>query len=236
MRMDACLVSREPVANAIVAHLFDEGLVPEGSVLDAGANDGTWSCMYACLGPTRQVIGLEAVGELLRPCFRPNVQLRVAALSDRAGHISVPAGFQRHAHRGPLPGGSAVNVTTIDDLFRGSRAAFLHLDLEDHEMLALRGVSKVLLQHRPILQVETTPGTRDVVDLLRFKSYTCFAVVESCGTKPGCRNVLCFPSEFDTQRKSKSVSRALRVGSLHLANSSSDLEWVSRKFPVKPWM
>ena len=102
-------------------------------------------------------------------------------------------------------------------------------------MLALRGAHRVLQADRPFAQVETTPATRDVVNFLRLFSYDCFAVVESCGFKPGCRNVLCFRNEAEVERKSAALSLALRVGSLHLASSDEDLALVASKFPVKAW-
>ena len=66
--MAGCLVNRELTTNSIVAGLFAEGLVPNRSVLDAGANDGSWACMYGCLDGRRTVIGVEPVAALLKPC------------------------------------------------------------------------------------------------------------------------------------------------------------------------
>ena len=39
----------ELTMNSIVAGLFHEQRIPPGAVVDAGAHDGSWSCLYAVL-------------------------------------------------------------------------------------------------------------------------------------------------------------------------------------------
>ena len=234
--MAGCLVNRELTTNSIVAGLFAEGLVPNGSVLDAGANDGSWACMYGCLDGRRTVIGVEPVAALLKPCGRPNVRLRVAALSNRTGSVPAPIGFQRHAHAGPLPSGGAVEVTTVDTVFARDRAGFLHLDVEQHEIRTLDGARRVLQMDRPLLQVEAMQPARDLMSLLGGYSYVFFAVRESCGTRDGCRNLLCLPSELmPAARQSPTLTLAARSDALHRVHSPEDLAKNVRLCPVRPW-
>ena len=49
----------EPLLVAIVRGLFAEGAMPPGSVVDAGANDGSEACVYAESSPDRVVHAVE---------------------------------------------------------------------------------------------------------------------------------------------------------------------------------
>ena len=49
----------EILLHAIIGGLFAENVVPPGSILDVGANDGEMSCFYATLDPSRKVHALE---------------------------------------------------------------------------------------------------------------------------------------------------------------------------------
>ena len=50
----------EQLLHLLLAGLFSERLVPEGSVIDVGANDGEMACYYASLDPQRTVHAMEA--------------------------------------------------------------------------------------------------------------------------------------------------------------------------------
>ena len=45
--------------NAIVFSLFKQGYLPAGDVLDVGAHDGSFSCMYACFDTNRTVHAVD---------------------------------------------------------------------------------------------------------------------------------------------------------------------------------
>ena len=49
----------EPLLHSMIEGLFSERLMPSGSVLDAGANDGEMAAFYACLDSSRVVHALE---------------------------------------------------------------------------------------------------------------------------------------------------------------------------------
>ena len=50
---------KEPVLRALIGSLFAEGLVPPGSVIDAGANSGEETCFYAERQPQRTIHAIE---------------------------------------------------------------------------------------------------------------------------------------------------------------------------------
>ena len=49
----------EPVFRILARNLFREGLIPDGSVLDAGSNTGVEACMYASFDRKRTVHALD---------------------------------------------------------------------------------------------------------------------------------------------------------------------------------
>ena len=250
-----CIVPKhEMTCNSIVAGLFAEALVPPGDVLDVGANDGSWACMYACFDKRRTVYGLEPSAALVNEsiaCGLANVRLRVGAVSDVLGSIFVPwgKGFQRQVHPNALPAASLtgnVNVTTIDTIFSGGRAGFLHLDIEEHELIALRGATRVMHTDRPFVQVEvmTTKAyeasMKALLGLLHRRNYRLFVVRESCGTRQGCRNLLCFPAEFvncDAAVRSPTLALAVRSGVMAVMNASTPEQLINdlASVPVRAW-
>ena len=54
-----CAVRKEPIFNSILVALLQSELLPNGSVIDAGAHTGTESCLYARAAPARVVHAIE---------------------------------------------------------------------------------------------------------------------------------------------------------------------------------
>ena len=100
----ACSVAHaEEILSAIVKALFAEGLMPHGSIIDAGANTGVETCMFAALAPDRTV---HSVDPLLNniACVRskcgkrsPNVQLLLGGLGATSQVLHVPSSKSRYA-------------------------------------------------------------------------------------------------------------------------------------------
>ena len=58
--------SSELTFNSIVHGLFNEpGAIPAGDIFDAGAQDGTWACMYACQQPNRTIRAVDPLARLV---------------------------------------------------------------------------------------------------------------------------------------------------------------------------
>ena len=53
------LPREEVFFNALIRSLAMEGSLPPGHILDVGANDGQWSCMYAKMDGNRTVVAVE---------------------------------------------------------------------------------------------------------------------------------------------------------------------------------
>ena len=54
-----CGVRKEPLFDSVVTSLFAEGLIPPGSIVDAGANLGTESCFFSVTGPNRTIHAID---------------------------------------------------------------------------------------------------------------------------------------------------------------------------------
>ena len=91
------LPSSEPLLIAIVRGLFAEGAMPPGSIVDAGANDGTEACVYAESAPDRLVHAVEplrnniaAIHRLRRAVNMSNIHPLMAGLGN-ASTAALPA-------------------------------------------------------------------------------------------------------------------------------------------------
>ena len=149
-------------------------IVHEGDVvLDVGANDGNYAYTLARLvGETGQVICIEPLPRLVRhlreaaSVLNLPIQVVDCAVSDRDGmadlHIPLEGSHQLHAQASMIPHGSdkfttiEVQVRRLDDIMtdRQGRISFIKVDVEGHELSALRGAVATIEHHRPVLLVE----------------------------------------------------------------------------------
>jgi len=218
----------ETIFNFVVHGLFLEQRMPDGDVLDVGASDGTWACMYACMQPKRTVRAMDPSTEMLRrlnqSCRQPNVRSYLGAVSNVSGFVQNTNRF----YIGTLnvSAGGNVPLFTIDRLFEQWRSTlgFAHLDLEGYELDAVRGGATTLARDRPIVSTEVhvgQPSARDVFDHFKSLDYQTFVIQEKCGVTPGCRNLLNIPNELLVQlRDSPVLNLALHGDMLIWANSA----------------
>ena len=169
---------------AIVSGLMQEGMLPAGSIVDAGANDGEEACRYAAEQPSRLVHALDPlaanVNATLRRCGGlANLRAAVGGLGSAPAVVAVPERLRRMTRGGRQAqvdvshieqGGSAVGddgggatqsfrVWRIDDLFFGGtwaaeRLAFAHWDVEGNEAAVVAGATRTLARDRPLLTLE----------------------------------------------------------------------------------
>ena len=164
--------------NTIIQGLFNEGLVPAGDVLDAGAHRGHWACLYACYQPFRYVRALDPtpskIANMECNTGRPHrLHKYVRAISNASGSIYVEdspglwghgRGSYASADNVVAPKNSSkfvvrVNTSSLDDLFLRewrSRLGFAHLDLEGHELHALEGGWRTIQRDLPIISTEVS--------------------------------------------------------------------------------
>tara|TARA_B100000768_G_C11238765_1_gene358490 strand:- start:562 stop:1326 length:765 start_codon:yes stop_codon:yes gene_type:complete len=93
--------SAELILNELIRSIALEGLIPEGSVIDAGANQGQDTCAFASMMPTRTVHGLDPlqrnIASLKQLCgSNPNVRPLLGGLGAAEQTLHVPASKSRY--------------------------------------------------------------------------------------------------------------------------------------------
>jgi len=157
----------------LTAALLAEVLVPDSDCVDAGAHAGAVLEQMVKLAPHGRHVAWEPLPELagrLRERF-PGVEVRQAALSDRAGtrdfaHVTADPGWSGFVAR-PSPAGGPVETISVrterldDALPSGVRPALVKIDVEGAEEEVLRGATATLAAHRPIVLFEHGLGSAD---------------------------------------------------------------------------
>ena len=159
--------------NRLLAELLEALLEPGSDCLDVGAHEGAVLCEMVRLAPSGRHLAWEplpAFARRLRERF-PSVEIREAALSDRAGerefvHVLDEPGWSGFVAR-PTPRGSKVETITVrcerldDALPVEVRPAFIKIDVEGAEEQVLRGAAGTLRRYRPTVVFEHGAGSAD---------------------------------------------------------------------------
>jgi len=171
---------REPhVERAIRSHVRSGDLV-----VDVGAHRGTLTRVLAdCVGPVGNVVAFEANAETankLREKFEGDERIHVehAAVSDQPGSARLYPGREKRSAEWSLTdryGASEsieVSTVTLDGYFEDEPPAVLKIDAEGAEAKVLRGMTRILTEHRPALIIEFhSDGGTDAVGVLRAHGY-----------------------------------------------------------------
>jgi FkbM family methyltransferase len=189
-------------------------IVPPGKLaVDIGANNGLYT--YFLSRVARHVVAYEPIpvlAQFLRRAVAANVSVREKAVSDRAGkmdiHVPVVKGHPTYnigsldaAHNtGPCITYN-IEVTTLDeeDL---SDVGFIKIDIEGHELSALRGAENTIRRDRPTILLEvldTQDWESSALAFLSNLGYEIFVYEDRClrhssfseQDKAG-RNFVCF--------------------------------------------
>lgn len=174
-------------------------LLGEGDwALDIGANVGHYTMRMAELvGPSGRVIALEPVPDTFsllaantRLFAHANVSLLNVAASDRVlvSAMQIPrfaSGLSNYyqARLGAGSGDLPVLTLPVDELSL-PLVRLVKIDVEGHELPALRGMRRLLARDHPALIVET--GSQETMSLLGSLGYACERL-------PGSSNLLCRP-------------------------------------------
>lgn len=159
--------------NERLIELLEEVLDPDSDCLDVGAHEGVVLREMTRLAPSGRHVAWEplpALADRLRTEF-PSVEVRKAALSDRAGErefahvVDAPAwsGFLAR----PVPTGGPVQTITVrcerldEALPQDVNPAFLKIDVEGAEEQVLLGAIETLWRHRPVVAFEHGLGSAD---------------------------------------------------------------------------
>ena len=104
--------------------------------------------------------------------------------------------------------------------FGGERLGFWHIDIEGHELLALRGATATLARDRPLRAAElfvhvNHTYTAALHAMIVSVGYAAYIVDEACGGFD-CRNLLCVPQEMvpKLMASSNSFNLALVSGAI----------------------
>ena len=145
-------------------------IAPGDWVLDVGANLGHYTARLAALvGERGRVLAFEPVPDTfewlaanVRRAGLRNVSLFNAAACDRCGLVGMtvpafPSGWPNpyEARVAAAPGALTVLGLAIDALAIPAPVALVKIDVEGHELPALRGMRGLLERDRPTLIVET---------------------------------------------------------------------------------
>lgn len=159
--------------NELLTALLEDVLEPDSPCLDVGAHEGAVLRSMVRFAPNGRHIAWEPLPALargLRERF-PSVEVREAALSDRAGerefaHVLDGPGWSGFESR-PTPGGSRVEMIAVrcerldDALPAGVRPELVKIDVEGAEEEVLRGALETLRRHRPIVAFEHGAGSAE---------------------------------------------------------------------------
>lgn len=167
-----------------VARAYPRG----GTFIDVGTWYGPWTAWIS--KRATRVISFEpnpSVAAVLERTVRANVEVRRAAVSDRAGVavLSLPppgrGGEGKASLEGDVGGTDTVEVPTVrlDDL-DVSDVRLVKIDVEGHELAALHGAGQLLETHHPVLVVELEErhgGIAPSVDFLADLGYSAQVLV-----------------------------------------------------------
>lgn len=143
---------------------FVQAVLRRGDVfLDVGANVGVYTLLAASvLGPAARILAVEP-DPRARALLRENVALnRLGGVSVHAAAVGAAPGFARMTAgldamnhvlevfpAAEAPAAGAVPLCTLDDIC-GDAAPFLaKMDVEGHELEALKGAGRLLQERRP---------------------------------------------------------------------------------------
>jgi FkbM family methyltransferase len=176
--------------------LLGRFIAPGDWVLDIGANVGHYALrMSALVGDGGRVIAFEPVPEtfaLLAANARlfpyGNVSLINAAVSDHTGRLGMQIpqfskGLTNYYQARITTADAALKILTLPvDALSLPAVKLAKIDVEGHELPALRGMRRLIERDHPVLIVET--GSDETTDLIDSFGYA----IERL---PGSSNVLC---------------------------------------------
>lgn len=151
----------EPETHRLIAHIY---AITRGDMVHAGAYYGDMLPSFSRAAAPHRVVCFEPVLQsyvLARLCVASNalenVLLFNGALSDTNANLRMETRGKGGRHKGGAAHvsdqGALIPSFRIDQ-FDFTDLACIHLDVEGHELPALRGATRTIAKHRPIIMVE----------------------------------------------------------------------------------
>jgi FkbM family methyltransferase len=151
----------EPETHRLIAHIYT---ITRGDMVHAGAYYGDMLPSFARAAAPHRVVCFEPVLKsyvLARLCVGSNalenVLLVNGALSDTNENLRIMTQGKGGRHKGgaaKVSDRGALIPSFMIDQFDFTDLACIHLDVEGHELPALKGATRTIAQHRPIIMVE----------------------------------------------------------------------------------
>ena len=201
------LAVRERLFRRIIAKLYAANVINSShNIIEAGMAVGDNAIPWASLltrlaGPLARPGIVYAIDPMLRNCQRTARLARVNGLSNvcllqRA--VGAATGCARIKQRKGLPLQlPQVALDQLDRLVAGrlSKVGLIHLDVEGHEQIAVKGALHLLAAHRPVLVTERHTGDTFNDSFVLQHRYVVRNIPEICGPNLSCRNRLWLPQE-----------------------------------------
>jgi len=207
----AKLPKTEVMLNSMISGLLRERLVPNGTIVDAGAADGRFACFFAASAPDRVVHAVDPdEGSIRKMPERwgayPNLLPMRGGLGNASSIYRVDS---KQAQRGEATrvstsASSSFPIYGLDDLFlrgrwQGEQLGLGHFDVEGWELAVLQGGRAVIDRDQPLITAEIAvhkrpETTRLVLQYLQDElGYDSYLVEEMAGQRADIRNVLSIP-------------------------------------------
>jgi FkbM family methyltransferase len=169
----------------------------KGTVLDIGANIGTHTIFYSRLA--ERVLAFEpnqVAFECLEYNLKDKAELYNVAVSNHIGYIDIVPQGANYGAAYTIPG-LTVPTITIDSLNLES-CNFIKIDVEGDEVAVLLGARETIQKHRPVMCIESNPGTLQrkglsVENLVKTILSLGYTTKEPVPTNVGAE-VLCIPT------------------------------------------
>ena len=164
---------------------------PGDTVADLGANLGYDTSLLAyCVGPSGSVHAFEPHPGIHRRLVRNATALRStaavhvhqAAVSDHEGEafLAEPAFFARNMGGAALAAeGIPVKVTTLDATMPEGPVGLVKIDIEGHELAALKGGKRTIAQTRNVIFEEYAPLPTPVTTMLAREGFAIYGIDET---------------------------------------------------------
>lgn len=170
-----------------VEHLFNLSQKTADVFLDIGSNFGLYAVTAAVRGVSRKILAFEPdprnaaqlAANLYLNLLTSAVSVRQAAVSDRSGTVHLALHHDRSTGKSRVAQAdrAAIEVPCIalDSEFAWKdQHVMVKIDIEGHELLALRGMSNILRNNNCVMQIEIFSENQQGVErFLKKNGYRC---------------------------------------------------------------
>ncbi|KAL9190183.1 hypothetical protein ACHAXT_007394 [Thalassiosira profunda] len=179
----------------LLSHFLSEG----DTVADVGANIGTFTVPLAkAVGTKGKVVAFEpqrVVSQLLNANLALNENTNVGVFNAGVGNSNQPLEvpdilYNRDSRKGQGASISLVPQLRLDDVFAAdSCPSLIKIDVEEMELMVLKGAEQTLQRCNPVLFLENNckRGSKELIQYVAGLGYTCHWQLSNCNPSPNFR-------------------------------------------------